>query len=1308
MLDLRQLHGNLSGLGGHNPMQRSSATSGTTSYFFNGNQQGAHGITALNQDGFEVGGNANVNRNGTQYHYLAWKNTAGSIKVGSYLGNSTGGNPVDNRNITGIGFQPDWVLVRKDAGSASRPLHRSAAVVGDAALEFVGNDPLGDSIQELNADGFQVGTDTLVNSGNGCSGPCIYFYVALRDGGSMATVTPTAVDTPTDVSTEIPIATETPTGTPTSIPTETPTVAPSATDAPTDTATPLPTPPDSFTLIDQALTENILTLDEATLYKVYALFGDAQLPPEYYSTILIPDEGTAALLYALKDWEQLSPDTQGTIADYLTPQEIGGGGPQGPQRVETPEPQPTATKTRTARQKKLAPGVYHVRGVIRKITKSRIRLTTERGNLSIRVPDTILFPFWGRLLHRANLRTGDLLDGIVQADAKGKISVKHLSVLKRARKNSNASGNVQTQASAESGGYWTLPELISNAGANSSAPSIAKDALDNMGVVWSSYDTGGGIWFAFRDATTNAWSAAQQLGGTGETSNAPFITFDVLGNAHVVWEESGIDYLSIAYAKGTFNAQTQVWAFTTPVVISQVVGAGNADTYQPRLAASHWNNQVQLHVVWNEYFYPRGGEITEPRQVVREWHAPSGQWLSAVVLDTSVHSDIDAWIASDGSERVGVVYNSDDCSRSQQTCHKLFYQECVFDQTNGVCDTNAAWSNPVEIYSGESAVPHFTYDTGSNIHVTWQAIANGNKKIMYLASQAAANYTWATPVTLASMPITHNLDNVPIISASNPNTIVVVWDDVTNLSAPELRYTEYNGTLWSGVMDVWNVVTSATSANTWGGVVIDASDIAHLAWRGSNSEIFYAANSAQTPQPTVTPSSTPTETATPTNTPTSTHTPTPTIIPTVTPNAPAIVIFGDCTLDRQEPTTNFVIWYTTTGACAIPADRLGAYLQEAEQGLEAGFDTYGNLGYEHAGLPEPYQVYVVQVRVQTGGGGITLPQSYIALDHQENPATLAALAAHEFFHSLQWLYQDACTVPIPPLGVFELPPHWILREDLRWWMEATAQWAQRQAVNDDRTYMLPIRTYLGKPWQHMDTREIVARDDFAYSPLFPFYLVEHYGGIDIIRRTWEGYRDQGNCLAMLPLIQAELPQNNQIEQIFADYAEANYFLSYANEDEFRHAPPPFGLGDNFRPNSDIRRLDDQTGIVIGPSPNYNGIPIQYLGTAYIQLEKNFANANLGRALRITINMSVFPASNPVPPMIRIWRINQAAPPRSNETLVPAVQFVNQLVNTNNYVAEVIVPNFDSDQLQWLAIEVVDPKTTVSDIGWTYRAEVIPP
>ena len=93
-----------------------------TAYTFIGGGSGAANlITSFLADGFTVGSSAEANANGAVYHYAAWASVPGSVAVGSYIGDTT-----DNRNITGTGFQPEWVVVQSGP-VFSGPVHKPAS-----------------------------------------------------------------------------------------------------------------------------------------------------------------------------------------------------------------------------------------------------------------------------------------------------------------------------------------------------------------------------------------------------------------------------------------------------------------------------------------------------------------------------------------------------------------------------------------------------------------------------------------------------------------------------------------------------------------------------------------------------------------------------------------------------------------------------------------------------------------------------------------------------------------------------------------------------------------------------------------------------------------------------------------------------------------------------------------------------------------------------------------------------------------------------------------------------------------------------
>jgi hypothetical protein len=98
------------------------------------------------------------------------------VKVSSYPGANS-----DDRSITGIGFQPDYVIIQRDGNSV--PVHKPASTGPsiDASLQFSGNGILTNLIQALEPDGFQVGGTNAVNMNNNT-----YFYAAFKDFSTTA------------------------------------------------------------------------------------------------------------------------------------------------------------------------------------------------------------------------------------------------------------------------------------------------------------------------------------------------------------------------------------------------------------------------------------------------------------------------------------------------------------------------------------------------------------------------------------------------------------------------------------------------------------------------------------------------------------------------------------------------------------------------------------------------------------------------------------------------------------------------------------------------------------------------------------------------------------------------------------------------------------------------------------------------------------------------------------------------------------------------------------------------------------------
>jgi hypothetical protein len=287
---------------------------------------------------------------------------------------------------------------------------------------------------------------------------------------------------------------------------------------------------------------------------------------------------------------------------------------------------------------------------------------------------------------------------------------------------------------------------------------------------------------------------------------------------------------------------------------------------------------------------------------------------------------------------------------------------------------------------------------------------------------------------------------------------------------------------------------------------------------------------------------------------------------------------------------------------------------------------------------------------------------------------------------------------------FQISGAWFFNEDLRWWMEATATWAQHEVYPNDVTYAQFIPDHLGEPWRHMDTRPPDGSSNISYSPLFPLYLIERQPGGNnkgIIRSTWERYR-ANNCGSMIRAINDVLPQGSKIQDVFPGYAEANYFLDYSTN--IRGAlprnvnpPPP-----SYKPVAILHNLSPLVQFAAGPGRN-PGSTIEPLGTTYIEFRNQFKPNSMGRSLKVTVNIT---ATLTAPPVVKYWKVFQTTPPRA---VIPFDPPMPLRLRNGVWTGEVTVQNFDSNALEWVAMEVVNPQTRGSNIShWSYRAEIMAP
>lgn len=126
-------------------------------------------IASFATTSFTIG--TNNNTNGGTFYYIAFRSGGGNFAQGTYSGDGT-----DGRNITGVGFQPDMVIVRNGTGilaTSRRAVMSGDKHFGDLA-SYVTEDTADvvNMVQGMQSNGFQVGGGANTNQ----SGATIYWF----------------------------------------------------------------------------------------------------------------------------------------------------------------------------------------------------------------------------------------------------------------------------------------------------------------------------------------------------------------------------------------------------------------------------------------------------------------------------------------------------------------------------------------------------------------------------------------------------------------------------------------------------------------------------------------------------------------------------------------------------------------------------------------------------------------------------------------------------------------------------------------------------------------------------------------------------------------------------------------------------------------------------------------------------------------------------------------------------------------------------------------------------------------------------
>jgi len=147
-----------------------------------------------------------------------------------------------------------------------------------------------------------------------------------------------------------------------------------------------------------------------------------------------------------------------------------------------------------------------------------------------------------------------------------------------------------------------------------------------------------------------------------------------------------------------------------------------------------------------------------------------------------------------------------------------------------------------------------------------------------------------------------------------------------------------------------------------------------------------------------------------------------------------------CDLFERKNTAHFTIAYSGADPRCQVSGQL--YVDTISTGLEDAWNHYANIGYN---MPVSSTVYIVPRINLPNASAITLPPGIFFPNNLSiTIPNLPAMAAHEFFHTVQWKYFSGPSITCPwvpsstqPPITWVIPTAWLSNEDIRWWMEAS-------------------------------------------------------------------------------------------------------------------------------------------------------------------------------------------------------------------------------------------------------------------------------
>lgn len=276
--------------------------------------------------------------------------------------------------------------------------------------------------------------------------------------------------------------------------------------------------------------------------------------------------------------------------------------------------------------------------------------------------------------------------------------------------------------------------------------------------------------------------------------------------------------------------------------------------------------------------------------------------------------------------------------------------------------------------------------------------------------------------------------------------------------------------------------------------------------------------------------------------------------PAPPPPGDACFSFG---LPNQLASDHFLVEYDSN----VPKSTAKMFADSLEYALEK---EVGELGWlQPAGMGDYKMLAVIQNGSQGGAyttveacGGFYMPYIVTGKDSFWSDWYLA-MAAHEFNHAIQYRYGMGHEF---------------------WFWEATATYAEEDVYPSQDSWADYVTGYTDQPWIAMGASSQQDADVFWHMygmAIWPFYLDNHVGDLDLVQEVWEYSRTHGTyydlnqkeVLKDLGYDFSELYRGFMAANTVMDYDDHGKFPSIAVTDKVRSLPAEGGSEAKTRPQT---------------------------------------------------------------------------------------------------------------------------------------------